>query len=171
MRRLRPLEERFWEKVEIRGADECWRWSAGVSSSGYGMIHCPDRYYQIGAHVCSWELSHGCQPPADMMVCHRCDNRLCVNPRHLFLGTHADNMADMVNKGRQNIGVQNPCAKLTEADVRTIRSLASRGVTQSQIGIMFGIDQSTVSNVNTRKTWSHVTSFKEPIPANVLVTG
>jgi DNA invertase Pin-like site-specific DNA recombinase len=105
------------------------------------------------------------------MVCHHCDNKLCVNPRHLFLGTHADNMADMVSKGRQNIGVQNPCAKLTESDVRTVRSLASHGVKQSQVAMMFGIDQSTVSNIKNRKTWSHITTSKEPLPASALMPG
>lgn len=89
-----------------------------------------------------------------MLVCHHCDNRACVNPEHLFLGNHQDNMRDMVRKGRQCRGSENNHSKLKEDQVRRIRSMSRLG--QREIADMFGITQSNVSLILSGKTWRHL---------------
>lgn len=93
-----PLVERFWRGVVI--SESCWEWQRYCcSSTGYGRIAGPDGYRKIGTHRASWMLHYG-DIPEGMFVLHRCDNRKCVRPDHLFLGTHQDNVRDMREKGR-----------------------------------------------------------------------
>jgi hypothetical protein len=99
----RPIEDRFWERVEK--ADGCWNWT-GCVRKGYGSLgRGPHGTGSISTHVFSWTLHFGA--PNGLCVLHRCDNRRCVRPDHLFLGTLADNIADMVSKGRQARGERN----------------------------------------------------------------
>lgn len=92
-----PLEERFWSKVAVTAnPNNCWEWTAAKTDKGYGRITVEDR--QLRAHRVSWYLTHNEWP--ELLVLHKCDNSSCVNPNHLFLGSDADNMQDMISKGR-----------------------------------------------------------------------
>lgn len=100
-RHPKTLAERFWQKVVKGEPGECWVWTAAKNTYGYGCMRVPEQDRNVGAHIISWFLHYGTWPIAPLWVLHTCDNPPCVNPAHLWLGTHADNMQDMVSKGRQ----------------------------------------------------------------------
>jgi len=134
----------------------CWLWEKSVLSTGYGCA-CHPGGKREGAHRVSWRLANGADIPAGMDICHRCDNRCCVNPDHLFVGSRAVNMRDCVAKGRHrpsNVrGEQNGIARLQEAQVRAIKGDA-RGPTA--IAADYGVNPSTVLDIQKRRTWRHV---------------
>lgn len=120
-RPITPPVDRFW--AHVAKGPECWLWSGAPTSTGYGKLAFPGGGWQ-SAHRFSWELHNG-PVPDGLQVLHHCDVPLCVNPSHLFLGTHLDNMADMRAKGRYtNRYISNPpthCPhghEYTEANVR-----------------------------------------------------
>ena len=153
------VEERFWRYVTPGQPDECWLWTGYVTKGGYGQINRGQGKGLIFAHRLSWELHHG-PIPTDMLVCHVCDNPICVNPAHLFTGTDADNLADMRRKGRERHPAQkgsaNGMTKLTEEQVIEIRRLCAQGVALRAIAPMFGISYSNVGYIVRRKTWTNV---------------
>jgi hypothetical protein len=126
---------------------------------GYGLAHY-DRGKKTTAHRVAWAIHTGELPPSDLQVCHRCDNPPCVNPDHLFLGTRAENMADMVAKGRSARGERAWMSPLTEADVLEIVRLSDTDLSQREIGERFGITQSSVAQIVHGKSWGHVTGRK-----------
>ena len=146
----KPLKERFWEKVDVRGPDECWKWT-GSKARGYGQISVGGKLV-LASHVC-WEVHNNSPIPEGQCVLHTCDNRACVNPRHLFLGTKADNNQDMKRKGRQARGEANGRAKLTEQDVCEIQVMLGKKIPQWVIAKKYGVDQTTISCINTGKSW------------------
>ena len=101
-RKMRPVAERFWEKVDKNTPSGCWEWRSSTKGNGYGSFftHTPPEGRKChGAHRFSWQLTNG-PIPDGLCVLHKCDNRICVNPEHLFLGDYKDNMRDCATKGR-----------------------------------------------------------------------
>lgn len=142
------LEERFWSRVQK--TENCWLWT-GTKITGYGNIKIKKKNYL--AHRISWILHKG-KLSDTIQVLHTCDIKNCVNPKHLFLGTQADNMKDMVKKNRSLKGEKNYHAKLTETKVKTIRELyTSKEMTQTEIAKLFGITQGHISYIVNKKGW------------------
>ena len=156
------LEARFWLKVERGEPDDCWEWTASVRANGYGQVYRGGGRGRGTAHRVSWELAHGAVPPG-ACVLHRCDNRRCVNPAHLFLGSVADNNADMTAKGRAHRmggpsmpGEVNPSARLNAEAVGRIRAAHAAGATMTDLAAEYGVARKTVSKLVNRLTWQHV---------------
>lgn len=144
------LAIRFWAKV-IK-TESCWGW-AGSKVRDYGQIWHKGKH--LLAHRVSWELANG-PVPAGMHVLHRCDYPPCTNPAHLFLGTHNDNMRDMVKKQRTTAGTKSKAAKLTETLVAEVRRRRAAGESNSAIGRSLGIHNSVISRAVNRQRWKHV---------------
>jgi len=142
-------------KPYYAGLDACWLWSGNLAPDGYGKTKVGNEC--LSAHRLSWIIHNG-DIPTGKMVMHLCDNRACVNPAHLKLGTTQENTADSVPKGRRNpaIGKQLPQSKLNETSVLAIRDAARRGIPQAQIAQTFGLCQQAIHKVVARKTWNHV---------------
>ncbi len=155
MTKIKVLEERFWEKVDIRGENECWEWLASTRSDGYGQIQRGRRGEGIiSAHRVSWEIHCG-NIPDGLHVLHTCDNKICVNPNHLFLGTNADNVRDKKEKGFQIRGTQMGTSKLSENDVIEIRNIKEVvGLSNAYLARLFGVSSSSISNIINRKRWA-----------------
>lgn len=151
---------RFWEKVQK--TEGCWLWTGSFTrgrSAGYGRAYLSAARkgaVHARAHRLAWAITHG--DPGEMCVLHRCDNRLCVNPEHLFLGTVQDNNADRDSKGRgwDRSGERNVNARLSDADVLAIRRLRAKGKSLREIGERFGIADTTVSGIALKRAWKHV---------------
>ena len=147
-----PMPNRFIEKV-IFGASDCWVWRGHVDAIGYGRFHYMG---ENKAHRVSHILFKG-EVPDGMFVLHKCDNRQCVNPDHLFLGTQSDNMRDMVTKGRGHkpdiSGTKNPMAKLDAEKVKQIRRMVASGSKQIDACRAFGVSPMTVSRIIRGEAW------------------
>lgn len=156
--------ERFLSKVNTApglGIGNCHLWTDHIKASGYGEFRATAKN-RVQAHRFAYELTNG-SIPDEMLVLHRCDVRACVNPSHLFVGTQADNIHDMMQKNRDNFvappplqGSQNKAAKLTEEQVAEIRQLLDKGFTYQAIMDAYHISKNTVYNIKARANWKHV---------------
>lgn len=146
----------FWSKVDKKGPDQCWNWKAYKKKGrGYGRMGLGDKTV-FAAHRLSYFVNYGIDPE-EKSVCHKCDNTSCVNPNHLFLGTQADNIDDMIKKGRMAVGYKLPQSKLKENEVLQIRELLKqKKLSQCAIARMFKVDDVTILYIKRRKTWKHL---------------
>lgn len=145
------MEKRFWSKVSL--GDECWEWTGSTMPCGYGQIsNRPGR--PLLAHRVSWMMSHG-EIADGLFVCHQCDNRKCVRPDHLFIGTNRDNVDDMMRKGRtQNRRhEENSVAFVGYETAHEIRTAALLGVRTKDIAHATGIHRNTIHAVIRGRTW------------------
>lgn len=169
------LADRFWSKVDRQGS-KCWPWLGVRNRAGYGVFFvggkARNQNQMALAHRVAFSLAKRKHPRTDLCVLHRCDNPPCVNPAHLFSGSHADNVADKVEKGRQSCGDQSGPRKhpeklprgeahwktsLTAEQVQVIRKRSESGTeTQMQIAASFGISNKTVSQIVRRARWGHI---------------
>ena len=156
--KTRPLKDRLLEKIAVNSVTGCWEFTGYRDPNGYGRIQVKRGRDRL-AHRMSWTVLRGAIPEG-LDVLHRCDNPPCVNPDHLFLGTAADNHADMIAKGRGRSnprrGIENNKAKLTEAEVIAIRDLASSGKSTYAIAEMFGVTRPNIGYIVNGKTWRHL---------------
>jgi hypothetical protein len=161
LRADRAIATRFWSKVEKSDPDSCWRWRAGVGSRGYGIFHI-GREGSEAAHRVAYALSTG-PVPTGAFVCHSCDNPLCCNPGHLWLGSPKDNAADMAAKGRaaSPAGELNPAHKLTRKQVVEIRKRHWSGESQRSIARAFGVHQTNISQICRLMTWPRLFADQE----------
>ncbi len=170
------LAQWFWNRVSK--SEGCWTWTGLRTRAGYGHVSFAGRRWRY-AHRIAWELTNG-PIPDGLLVCHRCDNPGCVRPEHLFLGTNADNMRDMAQKGRDAFtrypelrprgnrhwtrqhperlrrGEQNNKARLTAEQVLALRNEYARGVSQSALARKYGVRQASVWRIVHGYTWKHV---------------
>ncbi len=155
-------EERFWSRV--KQSYGCWEWTGTRTRLGYGSFSMivNGRTTHL-AHIASWHIAGGnALPPIGMKICHHCDNRECVNPAHLFMGTQRDNMLDCIKKGRMTpiphpgFGEDHPISKLTWNQVREIRGLFSSGERQTSLAQRFRVTRATIRSITRNVTWQEL---------------
>lgn len=145
--------ERFWSKVEkSEEPGGCWLWFGTVGTNGYGNFWLDGT--TVSAHRVAYEIAFGSIDPG-LVVCHTCDVRTCVKPLHLFVGTYADNEHDKQSKGREARGARQGLARLSDADVLSLRAMATSTSTRA-LARRFGISQATARDVIHRRTWTHL---------------
>ena len=147
---------KLMDNLDINYKTGCWNWARSRvgGKDGYGAIYLPVKQQRY-AHRVSWQVFRG-EIPEGAVVCHKCDNRGCVNPEHLFIGTQADNVADMVSKSRHAHGAQVITAKVSASDVIQIRNMAGAGHTAKDIGKKFGISFQQVRRIVRHERWAHI---------------
>lgn len=153
-------QKRFWRKAEIKSTEDCWLWKGIITTEGYGkftaaLVH-GQRVVVVSAHRVSYFLTHG-ELPLDLCVCHHCDNPSCVNPKHLFLGTNSDNIADRDRKNRQAKGLRSGVSKLTPSAIQKIRvQYFEKGISIMLIAKKFQVARRTIYSILHGKTWKHI---------------
>jgi hypothetical protein len=145
----RPIKERFEEKFQRRGEENCWEWLAGKWPSGYGAFSISNRNH-ISSRV-SYQLYVG-DIPKGMHVLHKCDNPGCVNPKHLFLGTPLDNALDRNRKGRQAYGQRNGNSKLTDTEILEI--MMDEESLHKDLAKKYGVSRTVITRIKGKKLWS-----------------
>jgi hypothetical protein len=149
---------RFWSKTVRNGS--CLEWTASTNRGGYGQFNAGGRRIVL-AHRFAWEVTYG-TIENNLLVCHTCDNRKCVEPTHLFLGSHLDNNSDMFSNGRGYVfdgshmtGTKNPNAKLQQDDAERIKGMLERGASLGLLAKEFGVSKHAIYSIRYGKTWDH----------------
>lgn len=162
-------EDRFWSRVEKRGPDECWNWKHMRNRSGYGIFRLwgkADRSKTLTCHRFAYQLAHGGIPKSEAagfhgtVIAHKCDNRLCCNPAHLFATTQKGNLDDCLAKGRGNkaFGEKAGKAKLAESDVKAIRAAIERGVDRIALSAQYNVTAQAIADIASGKNWRHLST-------------
>lgn len=159
-------KERFFDKINIFGVwneqlnSYCWNWVGGMQTDGYGSMGMKDgetgKWSNWPAHRVSWYIHFGELPKyPEYEICHKCDNRLCVNPEHLFVAPHADNIRDMFKKNRSynRKGENNPKAKLTREDVDDIRYFYRLGATRTELAKAYEVSTTNIRGIVLNQIW------------------
>lgn len=159
---IKNTEQEFWLRVAPPDANGCRTWTGGRDRYGYGKISWNGK--RVKTHRLAWMLANDAEIPPRTLVCHTCDNPLCCEPGHLFLGTNDDNIKDKVSKGRQQRGETHKAAKLSNAQVEEIIRRYKHGeASQTQLAQEFGVSQMQISNItsgkNRRDVWSRIISL------------
>src|SRR3990167_4964367 len=149
--------KRFWRNVSK--SKFCWNWVGLVNShpnkGGYGYMTFGG-HRKLKSHRLSWEIHRG-KIPKEMCVLHHCDNRRCVNPNHLFLGTQADNLTDRLKKCKYAVGENHPSSKFTESQVKEmIRLYRIVGWTAKIVGKFFGTSEAYIWNLMNGRAWKYL---------------
>ena len=154
----RPVfNARFWQRVTIGGPDDCWPWHGAVGSDGYGQVTYNSKRY--GAHRFAYACNHGDDSIVGVDVLHSCDNPLCCNDRHHFLGNQTDNNKDRDSKGRNARGERHGKAKLSAADVAEIRRLGRiRFLSKRAVARKFGMASSGICRIINGELWKDDTN-------------
>lgn len=160
-------EERFeklkksFEKHVIR-QDGCWGWKGSIAHGGYPVMSCRKEIGPDRGHRASWIIHKG-EIPVGKHVCHYCDNPICTNPEHLWIGTNKDNNDDKIRKGREanypppkKRGINNGACKLSEVQVKEIKFLLEKGLTSREIGSQYGISKTHILRIKNGKNWTHI---------------
>ena len=148
------MRESFFSKIKKDPNGGCWEWLGSRDRKGYGTCYWPKGKNSFRAHRASWLLSGG-EIPAGMIICHKCDNRACVNPDHLYCGTPKDNNRDMVER-RRCFGEIQGSSKLKTHQVIYIKKLWETGMTMTMIAEKFELNPSTVHLIIRGKRWRHL---------------
>lgn len=154
----KTLADRFWEKVDRRGPNDCWEWTAALNEHGYGVMRPEGRRTGPGIKAHRMSMMLAGVDVDGLVVRHSCDNPPCVNPAHLSTGTKADNSADMVARGRSPRGSRSGTSKLTERQVAEIRRRQAAGELHRVLAAEYGVSRVTITNIVTGRTWRHVTA-------------
>ena len=158
----RSIEGRLAAYTRLNPATGCLEWTATTGRWGYGRTTMDGR--TVYAHRAAWIVAHG-PIPDGLFVCHTCDNTGCVNVRHLFLGTHADNMRDMVEKGRAHPGEKHGRAKLTDDQALTIRRRRAAGERGVDLAREYGVTTRTITRIVRGENWRHLDQTTVPAAA------
>jgi len=145
------VQERFWRQVDRRGDDECWPWKGYAKPETGGNFRILSKKFKASRLSLAWKLGREIKP--GHFACHHCDNPPCVNPRHLFEGTVMDNFQDMLAKGRDNMRGDGRKSVITPSAVREIRASP---LSHSLLAERYGVCQTTIHNIKTRRRWRHV---------------
>lgn len=145
---MTTVSARLWARVSIDPESNCWNCSFSADRTGYPQIRISSR--NVAAHRVAWVLHFG-DIPIGFCICHKCDNRACVNPAHLFLGTQAQNMQDCARKGR-HVGR----SKINPDTVRHIRVLSRHGFTYNELAVQFSLCPSSISRIVAGHAWAHI---------------
>lgn len=159
------FQEEFWAKTNRTNG--CWEWHGNTDSQGYGRLRIGSDRAHFRAHRVAYRIAFD-KDPGHLYVCHRCDNPLCCNPSHLFLGTADDNNQDRIKKGRTKLGdhrgAKNGNAKLTEDKARRAVELILMGWTNKAIGKELGIGHSLISRIRVGRSWRELSASMGYVP-------